>query len=91
MTETEPEAPKAALIARWLQKYGQAFGMAVDDRKVDVYIERLSGYSVKKLERALAMALDNEQRFPTIAAIRQWIEPLEDPKNPRKEYRDLTK
>lgn len=82
---------KAELIVCWMDKFSKAFAVPVEDRRVEIYIERLAGYSVKKLEKALSQALDNEQRFPTIAAIRQWIHPLEDPRNPRKEYRDLSK
>jgi hypothetical protein len=87
--KTPQASEKAALIAMWMQRYGQAFDQPVPDGKVTAYIERLSRYPMKKLEIALEKAMDNEFRFPSIAAIRQWIEPLEDPKNPRVTYPNL--
>jgi hypothetical protein len=91
-TNTGPdaqEAEKEAMFLALMNKIGTAFREEVSDARLAVYWERLKRYNAKKLERALTDALDSEFRFPSIAAIRQWIEPLEDPKNPRMTYPNL--
>jgi hypothetical protein len=89
LRDRETQEAKAVMIVQWLMKYGQAHDQPVPDGKANIYIERLSRYPVKKLVVALEQAMDNEFRFPSIAAIRQWIEPLEDPRNPRTHYPNL--
>ncbi len=62
-----------------MQDLAYAFDVQLSDGRLDVYWRVLSRYPEPKLRRALREALENETRFPSIADIRKYIEPLTDP------------
>jgi len=89
MADQKPE-PFDAFLDK-LSEIGVALDVEVKGPRAGVYWKVLKRYPVDKLMRALEAVLENEtdKRFPTIADIRKYIEPLTDPRNKPQEYPDL--
>jgi len=66
-----------------------AFDISLRDARVAVYWSVLGRYETSALKKALQEALENESRFPSVADIRKYIEPLLDPRHPPTSYKVL--
>jgi hypothetical protein len=77
---------KIAVFRAGMSRLAIHWAACLTQERLEVYWERLQRYSKDELAKALEEALDNEAFFPTIAAIRKYIEPLVDPGNRRVKY-----
>jgi hypothetical protein len=76
MQDSISEQSKQKIFDAGMDRLSRAFDVAVKPERLAVYWESLKGYSEAKLDSALKQALENERFFPSIAAIRQYVEPL---------------
>ena len=76
MQDSVNEQAKQKIFDAGMGRLAHAFDVAVKPERLAVYWEALKGYSEAKLVGALKQALENERFFPSIAAVRQYVEPL---------------
>jgi hypothetical protein len=76
MQDIVNEEAKLKIFNAGMERLAHAFDASVKAERLAVYWESLRGYSESKLVCALKQALENERFFPSIAAIRQYVEPL---------------
>jgi hypothetical protein len=79
-------AERKKVFAAGMEALANAFDVPMKDARLKVYWSRLGRYNTVALEKALSQALDNETRFPSIADIRKYLEPLLDPRRPPTTY-----
>jgi hypothetical protein len=67
---------KQRIFDEGMERLAQSFGIELSVKRAAIYWEVLSKYPQEKLELGLRQALECERFFPSIAAIRSYIDPL---------------
>lgn len=71
---SQPVDEKAELITGYVEKFAAISGRAMTPLLFSVYIEALSGYDTRRIEKGLKAYLERGTAWPWPGLLSEWIE-----------------